>query len=208
MRSVHASLTLRLAILLAITAASLGVPVLQHASASDGRAVLLESADVVELPPLSLTVKASTARRELLQGERVNGTCRFSMSFHAEAGDTTPQLATVVAIDPESCTAEIERGELSELPSELSVNREGASVEASDTDVGAEGQNQNRKATFWTIWEDPAKARVAVVRTSVRSFVKNRFIDRAECRLLLDPLEQTGWQEDRSYRDFRLQLAR
>jgi hypothetical protein len=56
-------------------------------------------------------VKPATAKRELLQGDRVGDTCRFSMSFHAKAGDTTPQLATVVAVDEESCVVEVERGE-------------------------------------------------------------------------------------------------
>jgi hypothetical protein len=55
---------------------------------------------------------------------------------------------------------------------------------------------------MWTIWEDPAKVSVADTRTSVRSFVKKKSIERSECRFHLDPLHQTGWQEDRNYRDF------
>jgi hypothetical protein len=155
----------------------------------------------VQLPESSFELRPETAQREVLQGESVNGDCRFSISFHADAKSAAPQMAAMVAVDPATCRAEIERGVPMVVPTDDGVRRVELDLSARAGQVEAQGANRDRKATFWTIWEDPPKAAVAKVRTSVRSVVKNRKIERALCSVNIDPLHQTGWQIDRSYFD-------
>jgi hypothetical protein len=162
---------------------------------------LLRGQSVVQLPKSSFELRPETAQREVLQGESVNGDCRFSISFHADAKSAAPQMAAMVAVDPATCRAEIERGVPMVVPTDDGVRRVELDLSARAGQVEAQGANRDRKATFWTIWEAPPKAAVAKVRTSVRSVVKNRKIERALCSVNIDPLHQTGWQIDRSYFD-------
>jgi hypothetical protein len=106
---------LRLVLVFAVLAGGVSVAAVPTVLAA-GDAELLRGAEVIELPPVSYDVRSGTAKRELIQGEKVGGTCRFTMSFQATDGDLTPQMAKMIAFDPETCLAEIERGEPVTLP--------------------------------------------------------------------------------------------
>ncbi|MCC6315494.1 MAG: hypothetical protein IT337_15950 [Thermomicrobiales bacterium] len=184
---------------------------------------ILGGPNVVVLPELSIRVADGTARRELVQGQRVGATCQFSFEFEADAGNTVPEMASVVAVDPDSCRAEIQRGMPTSLPSDLQVapgTEEGDGGQAVDTTADQRGGNHSKgntqrrtdrevaaqavglKSTFWTIWEDPAKAVINEVRTSVRSHEKNGQISNADCTWYWQRLGQTGWQRDAGFHDF------
>ena len=88
------------------------------------------------------------------------------MSFGSTGKDVTPQAVRMVAVDPTSYTAEIERGVPASLPALQGDQRKARKPAMLRDGVDSEGQNKNRQATHWTIWEDPAKATVAIVRNS------------------------------------------
>lgn len=201
MADYRVSSTLRFCVLLVLVLGTLGVSVARPVLALQ-EAELLDGSGVIVLPPVSFEAQPGTEVRELVQGKEVRGTCRFEIPFEAKEGDMTPQMVKMIAVQPDTCLAEIERGEPTTLPQADGSRRETASITAASGDVGAEGQNQNRQSTYWTIWEDPVLIRVATVRTSVRSKVQNKKIQEAKCTVLIDPFQQSGWQVDRETREF------
>lgn len=61
--------------------------------------------DTSSLPPIA------NSRMVIIQGTKdAKGVCHYRTYFSAPKGDTTPQIAREVALDPATCRVQVERG--------------------------------------------------------------------------------------------------
>lgn len=200
-----------LAAVVAMGVMSIAATTISPVSAAD-RPQLLTGANIIEVEQGPLSEQLD-GKRELVQGTREGNICRFKIGFHADGTKTRVQMASVVAVDPDSCAVEIERGTVNFSPSSLvpagttdslSADVPGSKQgsRAADDDVGGEGVNTNRKATFWYFYDDPIGLHTNYVRNSVRTNAKKGQIQNAKCSRTWDKLDESGWNRDTGYAKF------
>ncbi len=127
------------------------------------------------------------------------GACRFSMSFEAPAGDTTPQFGAVTAVDHSTCQYEVLRG----VPMMATLaggdgqyDEDYATAEsAPEPSTVAVAGAYDQQVRFSTYWEDPIQLDVNKVSSSVRTTTSGAYITNAECWNRRYKLTASGWYE-------------
>lgn len=91
-------------------ASSSASPPLPTPSPSNETPGVLTGSGVVHYDTSSLPSIANS-RMVIIQGTKdTNGACHYRTYFSAPKGDTTPQIAREVALDPATCRFQVERG--------------------------------------------------------------------------------------------------
>lgn len=125
-----------------------------------------------------------------------------SNSFWADAGDTTPQMAYAVAINPATCVVQVMRGtppvdqsDPAGGTSESDEEAVEAAIDGGGVSIAASG---SRLVTFTTWWEDRFHADVHKARNAVRIYYSGSTITEGYCRASRWWLYETGWHKDYS----------
>lgn len=206
----------RFCFLLATILASLAVTSVASADPVNGENLSLGPRTTF-IPAAQSQPRLKDASTERLRGTRTkDGTCSLPLRFHSEAGDTTPELARVSAVDPDTCVYEVERGTPIDMPREDSkgaVESEKDSVsargkkEASGGEGFAPASHNDLQACYTTYWEDPPNLDVNKVRSCVRSNTTGNRIDTIDCSTRRYWLRATGWFQLEHTKRFNCELT-